>query len=956
MAQKHSVGVMPARQPYYLASTGQHPRRRLPHESVSLKHSVVRNPNSNPERGNAANSDTSSKVVSPASSLNNNRSISRESSNADKWFENSNNTHKSSAAMIEDEPPFFLNNSSTETHPESTSAPDPATLPFRPSLGRFASNGSGSEEYRSVIDDLTVENKMLKRRLRKYEKPQEQDLQADRLFEIRMHGLSPAKKRELEQILSQFTAGLSTPCASQNMMNISNQNLPPPLLNSKPSFSQCSARVADSGYGSMATSIHPSSNTASSNNRGKITRMTGLEASKARNQNIHSYLHDIPEGLLPQQPPLMTEDACKRLVVSRLEQVFGGRGAAVDGHQHQIQQQEVSQIAAKDDLTAIEARGHRVNAEGQREAPIMGLKKEEHLNHTIQEGRADGVEHHHLSRGTHQEKVEEHDPVIDTTSSEQRPTRPLDLDPYRAQIPAENLEYIRHLGFALPDTHSRHADEEGWVYLNLLTNMAQLHTLNVTNDFIKRAIMECSSRFELSSDGRKIRWRSGQSPLDLREIGSGNSVHSNLSDDKSHSRLVRKRPYHQVNDQDLKSGQQFEPAAKKAALANDKKHAYTPMFTHSRRSDEDAVMNCDDASESSPMAENVTGHSSAFPSTLKRSTSSDSPNDNGVIVFYNNSNFYTDLSGDHQKVLRTSKANNYSIASNFPLGHRFQPGVESGSTLGNTFEMSKDPVPSITHSAEMASKPLQVYEDAEKASSRPTANYTITEDLPLDLEACGVGGVYPQDNFAVFVKREISRETLPRARRLRPWTRVRRQVPPRSFTPRVGENALENQTKHLPPSQLPEAMYTLSPETTDSDDGTSETNGSEQEPVAGGKGATSIVSDDSDRNESESSSIASMQSENESEHRGNLEQPDVEMEENDEQIDFLAVARKADPEQVARKEREYDAEMAERLAEDIPAGSSAATCRGVIGSGCNSPELDEVEGDEEEEDEASVSS
>jgi len=52
-------------------------------------------------------------------------------------------------------------------------------------------------------------------------------------------------------------------------------------------------------------------------------------------------------------------------------------------------------------------------------------------------------------------------------------------------------------------------------------------------------------------------------------------------------------------------------------------------------------------------------------------------------------------------------------------------------------------------------------------------------------------------------------------------------------------------------------------------------------------------------------------------------------------IDFLAHARRVDPELIGRAERQYDAEMAERLAEEIPAGSSAATAGG--GSGWGSP-------------------
>jgi len=52
-------------------------------------------------------------------------------------------------------------------------------------------------------------------------------------------------------------------------------------------------------------------------------------------------------------------------------------------------------------------------------------------------------------------------------------------------------------------------------------------------------------------------------------------------------------------------------------------------------------------------------------------------------------------------------------------------------------------------------------------------------------------------------------------------------------------------------------------------------------------------------------------------------------------VDFLATARQFDPTAVRVQEREYDAALADRLAEEIVAGSSAATAGG--GSGFNTP-------------------
>ena len=57
--------------------------------------------------------------------------------------------------------------------------------------------------------------------------------------------------------------------------------------------------------------------------------------------------------------------------------------------------------------------------------------------------------------------------------------------------------------------------------------------------------------------------------------------------------------------------------------------------------------------------------------------------------------------------------------------------------------------------------------------------------------------------------------------------------------------------------------------------------------------------------------------------------------ESDCSLDLLAAAREIDPDAIRAREREYDAIMAERLADEIPAGSSAATAG--RGSGFFSP-------------------
>ncbi|RPA71068.1 hypothetical protein BJ508DRAFT_110804 [Ascobolus immersus RN42] len=72
------------------------------------------------------------------------------------------------------------------------------------------------------------------------------------------------------------------------------------------------------------------------------------------------------------------------------------------------------------------------------------------------------------------------------------------------------MAYIRHLTSTQPPSPGDEPGTHGnWVYLNLITNMAQLHSLNVTRSFIKSAVQNYSSKLELSEDGSMIRWKNG---------------------------------------------------------------------------------------------------------------------------------------------------------------------------------------------------------------------------------------------------------------------------------------------------------------------------------------------------------------------------------------------------------------------------------------------------------------
>jgi hypothetical protein len=819
-------------------------------------------------------------------------------------------------------------------------------MPYRPGMHRAETDGSSTEDFRSVIDDLTVANKKLKQKLRKYEKVYDAHLQNDKLFEVRFHGLPDHKKKELEETLRNFAADLD---------DTGDVDYPPPSLQPAPfrhekTSSSLASRFAESGYASMSasgqnsvsvpsnqTSQHPS---VHSNNDGDRRGMTKSQYNRQQ-QSIHSYLHDIPSGLLPISQAPMSDKAKKKLVVRRLEQVFAGKQSAPGNHQQPLQQQEVSQSAAMADRQAKEADGGSYKSEGHREARmVFSAAHEEDVHGSGAEESLQKLRPH-LS-------INEQD-FAGSGSPDQRPTRPLDLDPYRAQVPIENMEYIRHLGFTPPDMVTGEAPEDGhgWLYLNLLINMAQLHTLNVTPDFVKDAVTDYSSKFELSTDGRRIRWKGG---YDVTLSSGGSSEH--LSGIAADDTLVGGNGKTSPNDNP-------EEKSKRMALAQRQqsrnKFDYIPLFFRREESDEDINFLDRTSSSNSPFQAQQAGDSSGFGSSAVHSFSSLRQRNDGPMIFYNKAKFCTDLSGNPNGHLNYIPED-YKCITTQPLGAIPAP-LASAQQMESELGESRRSYGDIYMDAE-ANDGTRASSSEEDLGFFPAAlrNDSSTDGSDvMDFEASGLGGVQPDDNFSIKVRRSqtqtASRNNAPR-RKLRPYPKkileALSEQPEQSVegpsSPRqhavIKEKILSTFHKSLPSSTLPPASF-LPFDSTSSGYMDSDLEDDD------------VSSRPSDTGSSESNPATALQLLNISHLAGgaaSMEEVDSgeESSEEDEDesdtdsIDFLATARKVDPSTIHASEREYDAALAERLAEDIPAGSSAATAAG--GSGFNSPQSgDEAE-------------
>ncbi|KAJ2976717.1 hypothetical protein NUW58_g8015 [Xylaria curta] len=755
--------------------TYSNPRRTTLENSITLRHHRdARNASSRypPPSTPKAHSSAAKAQANPPRRNSSDESNETGWSDPRQWFDKSNrNTGGTLAPSVMDvDPPFFQKetDSSNEDVPlvpspslayQHTQSRDPS---FRPSLTK----SSSADDYRSVIDDLTIENKRLREELRKFNQMGPNSMRNDKLFEVKMHGLPSNKKRELEATLRDFTTKLersSAAGASTSRKKVSGKSKEEALSASKhaSSTSGSNSRPVDSAYASMGTGQSSSS----------IPLPGQARAARLRsNQSIENYLRDIPEGLWP-RPARMTDTEKKKLVVKRLERLFTGRMG------HSIDQQasinppplitedvEMRETAAKAPLST----------EGAREAVIRigdGGQKTTHSQTTSNartKSRSHSNPHSNAEQSNDQSNSRDNDKDSGsgsgsahdsgsgrrstkegkTTSphegmqvSEQRPTRPRDLDPDRRQVPADNMEYIRHLGIVAPESQPQFSardvspDADGWVYLNLLGNLAQLHILNVTPDFIRSAVSEKSTKFQLSPDGRKIRWRGGDEGTRFTSDSGSKSQTDRSSDDTDGS--------NEHNQRKKRKGTNFNLGAQESNSTQN--FHYKPLFVHKSSSfPETMPLVADDSGSSNMQSEdssNLGLYSRWDQSGVSTGQSQRKRRRDGVIIYYSGAPFCTDLSGDYGEVTPDS----YDVTS-------------SGDQPMQDLHLVHRPVVNRTTSgSSIPFKPLSEYTAADTgdADDNIEADFSWSDSdqqaVLTNLEASGLGGVSPDDHFVIVV-------------------------------------------------------------------------------------------------------------------------------------------------------------------------------------------------------------
>lgn len=676
-------------------------------------------------------------------------------------------------------------------------------------FGMMFHDDSENEDLRGVIDDLTIENKRLKQLLRLQKGRRSTSRQQEEmLFEVRMHGLAPEKKKELESLLKNFASSMHGAAGSATTSSVTKgfkARSTQSLMSTNESAAMKPAKT-DSGYASNSGT--PS---ATPSNSGATARPV---LKSTRDKSIQSYLHDIPDTLLPHPPVFMTERQKMALVVRRLEQLFTGKQAAPGEHSQPLQQQEISQSAAFLDRQEDLKHNRRRRAEGTREAHIYPFSSKVNLD-LLESSPEKHSQPNHSSEGP-EVSIAEGTGVSNSRphSPDQRPTRPLDLDIGRSVVPSENVEYLRHLGLFSPHLNRPSGENEPWIYLNLLINMAQLHTINVTPNFIRRAIQKMSTKFELSKDGRQVRWKGGNEatqfsrddehaleatqlpPYVGEENGNGGTSRSKRSKTESTSNAVNSSIRSEGRASGQKTSDASKPLVSTSGISNPQQSTSTATKTGSSFDYKPIVFRGKSASpgeesylDSSSSYEDQSGFdSSGLAYALSRSNLNKRHADEGHITFYNNPYFFSDFSSD-------APAEAFRRVSKY--GDRDVIGVPT-----NPAEVES---PLRYHDAcyftpQYAKRGFETVDRKEIAFSPPPIVAAGEDEVqPMEFPASGLGGITPQDNFAIDVKihRTVSDGT---PRRRRPFTS--KPVQPR-FQYNVGA------THHidLRPSQLPSPSY-----------------------------------------------------------------------------------------------------------------------------------------------------
>jgi hypothetical protein len=224
------------------------------------------------------------------------------------------------------------------------------------------------------------------------------------------------------------------------------------------------------------------------------------------------------------------------------------------------------------------------------------------------------------------------------------------------------------------------ADPQGYVYLNLLTNMAQLHTMSVTLPFVKQAIRTFSNCLELNEDGTKVRWLTGLDHIkpdrlstnknkDVDTIGSGGSSENTSGSGAS-----------EISSTGDKQSD-FSPSNPSAESIQNSKNFASEYITPSSLTSSNTSNQQTKSTSSIAHYRPVLIHRS---SSSEDETSSETDQHDGPVIYYEGGLFCTDLSRD---VITDDDKQTHSPGTR---PGQSSPGLDNSIANDNDIDISKE--------------------------------------------------------------------------------------------------------------------------------------------------------------------------------------------------------------------------------------------------------------------------
>ncbi|KAL8695728.1 MAG: hypothetical protein Q9224_003205 [Gallowayella concinna] len=654
------------------------------------------------------------------------------------WYDRLNEGALEAAIIpfVDDDPPFLLQRPSSdegsiqamqEERHSSRPGQSPQPQPLSHSLlSQLELGENDPNTFRDIIDDLTVQNKKLKRHLRRYKKYHSTGRQHDGLFEVRMHNLPSRKKHELKTVLQDFASDMYEPQSrSAAQYAVSESHSLPPNSNHQPMPSAPQfTETLDSAYASVSATNVTAQTISAFSERSKIEFYNPVQLESERSPYSHhrsplATQHDIDD---------IQDTSKQEVVVKRLEQLFTG-GPHDLIKEDLIHKGDVSSDAAK----LKDGRNRSMNriTITRAEDGVSSSPKNTVIREPVPSDRVHG-KNTDISAASIQEHVLEHTDESD------------------------HLRYLRQLGVASPIADSSSGYSPEWLYLNLLINMAELHTLNVTPEYVRQAIRINSTRLVLSEDGRKVRWHKNilypepSSDNNTFDVASMNGFQSQqAAGEEPDLRQPPSSP--RVNYFASATRASAHRPRDASGKLPPSKLDYKPVFVHRRRLPVEMDWgNDDDGSVESENSSSVDDDASTTSDTSR--IRADLRN-NGPMIFLNHSPFFLDLSADAPEA---GSMENPSYASLIlePLGRRPSRTLvrsEEDEKSPANFVMADDGAGNSTPTRN-GSPPLKIYDDED--DDNPThppfpGHESPTADTVIQLEASGIGGIQLEDNFAI---------------------------------------------------------------------------------------------------------------------------------------------------------------------------------------------------------------